>query len=103
MFIVLKILPPLFITIGLIFLCIGMIGIIKMKDVYTKQHASALIDSGGVFFICLGLSLASGFTLVSLKPLFLGILVLLMSAPMCYAFMQIALHFDKKILQQESK
>jgi len=80
-----------------------MLGIIKMKDVYTKQHASALIDSGGIFFICLGLSLASGFNLVSLKPLLLGIIVVLMSAPMCYAFMQIALRFDKKILKEESK
>ena len=102
MFFLLKILPPLFISIGLIFCSIGMIGVIKMKDVYTKQHCASLIDSAGIFFICIGLSLASGFTLVSFKPLLLGVLVVLMSSPICYAFMQIALHFDKKILQQES-
>ena len=73
-----------------------------MKDVYTKQHVSGLIDTGGVFFICLSLSISSGWHLVSIKPLFLAVVMILMSAPLCYAFMQIAIRIDNILVRYKN-
>ena len=84
-----------FMLIGLIFCSIGLLGLFRFKDVYSKQHATGLIDTAGIFFICLALSIKSGFSLVSFKPIFLSLLITLVSAPLCYAYMQILIHREK--------
>jgi monovalent cation/proton antiporter MnhG/PhaG subunit len=82
---------------GLSFIFLGLLGVYKMKDIYMKQHSAGLIDTFGLFLVCLSLSIQSGFSLVSVKPILLSILVALMSAPSCYAFMQILIRRDQII------
>ncbi len=84
-----------FMLIGLIFCSLGLLGLFRFKDIYTKQHATGLIDTAGIFFICISLSIHSGFSLVSIKIIFLSLLITFVSAPLCYAFMQILIHREK--------
>lgn len=85
----------LFMLIGLTFCAIGLLGLFRFKDVYSRQHATGLIDTAGIFFICIALAIKSGLSLVSFKPIFLSLLIALVSAPLCYAFMQILIHRNK--------
>lgn len=73
---------------GVFFTAVATIGVFKMPDVYTKQHALGLIDTMGVPLIAISVMLNIGFTLASLKVLLLTIVVVLISAPACYSFMQ---------------
>nr|MDR2008704.1 monovalent cation/H(+) antiporter subunit G [Alphaproteobacteria bacterium] len=84
-----EILFSMFLLIGLLFCGIGILGMFRFKDIYNKQHALVLIDSMGIFFICLALAVKSGVALVSFKPLFLAIFIMILGSPACYALMQI--------------
>ena len=46
-----------FILLGLFFLVVGAVGIVRLPDVYTRSHAVSLTDSLGAFFMLTGLAL----------------------------------------------
>ena len=54
-------------TIGLIFVGLGVLGLFKFPDPYTRMHALGMADSLGVGFIGLGLFLLSTGWAVRLK------------------------------------
>lgn len=53
----------------------GAIGILTFKEFYTRLHAASVTDTLCVFFIVGGLILQSGFTLVTVKLLFVVVLL----------------------------
>jgi len=61
--------------IGLFFLVVAAIGVLRLPDVYTRSHAVSLTDSLGAFFVLTGLALYAGISLVLVK--ILAVLVLL--------------------------
>jgi multicomponent Na+:H+ antiporter subunit G len=61
---ILIIISSIFITIGFIFSAIGVLGLYRFKDVYQKQHATALVDTTGIGFIIVGLLFLSGLTFI---------------------------------------
>lgn len=70
----------LFILIGLFITICGVIGYYKFKFILNRMHAAALIDTLGLFFIILGLIVASGWNTTSLK-LFLVVVFLWLTSP----------------------
>ncbi len=98
--IIIEIISGFFIIAGLFFCCVGVLGMIRLPNIIMKAHAAGLIDTGGIFCICLGLAIKSGFALVSIKIMLMAILFILMSAPICYALMQIALRTQKKVFKE---
>ncbi len=56
-----------FILIGAFFLVMEVIGIYRFKYSLTRMHASALGDTGGLFFTVLGLMVINGWQASSLK------------------------------------
>ena len=52
---VLSILGTVLISGGLVFMLVGAIGVIRMPDVFTRQHAAGMTDTGGAILILLGL------------------------------------------------
>jgi len=52
---------------GSVFALIGMIGVIRFPDAYTRMHAASLVETLGVGLILLGLVFQAGFTLISVK------------------------------------
>ena len=61
-----------FFSIGAIFCLISALGVFRLKFVLNRMHSAALADTGGLFFIILGLMVLSGFTFMTLK---LGLIV----------------------------
>ena len=62
--------------IGGIFCLIGAIGLLRMPDFFTKLHAASLIETLSAGFIILGLMIETGFTLVTIKLIFIVVLLL---------------------------
>ena len=60
------------IVIGLFFLIVGSIGMIRLPDVFARAHAVSLTDSLGALFVLLGLAVYEG-----ISPNLLKILVVL--------------------------
>ena len=74
------ILCALLIGIGLIFEICAVIGVFRFHYVLTRMHAAALGDTMGILMIMLGLAVASGVNLLSLK-LLLIIFLFWMASP----------------------
>ena len=82
----------LFILLGSFFTVVGAIGLVRMPDVYTRMHAGSVIDTLGVGFLVLGMSLQAGLGLVTLKLLFLLILFFFSGPVVTHALAQACLH-----------
>jgi multicomponent Na+:H+ antiporter subunit G len=66
------------IVIGLFFLIVGSIGMLRLPDVFTRAHALSLTDSLGALFVLGGLAVYEGFSTNLLKILVvLGLIYLL--------------------------
>ena len=63
------ILCALLISIGLVFEICAVIGVFRFHYVLNRMHAAALGDTMGILMIMLGLAVASGVNLLSLKLL----------------------------------
>jgi len=61
------ILCALLISIGLVFEICAVIGVFRFHYVLNRMHAAALGDTMGILMIMLGLAVASGVNLLSLK------------------------------------
>jgi multicomponent Na+:H+ antiporter subunit G len=76
---------------GGVFCLVGALGMLRMPDFYTRVHAASLIDTLGVGFILLGLMLQSGFTLVAVKLLMVGLLIFIASPTATHALTRAAM------------
>ena len=78
--ILINIISFLFIITGSILILIGSFGLFRLPDVFSRIHAVGMIDTAGIGFIIFGLLVYSGFTIVSIKLLILGF-VLIFTSP----------------------
>ena len=84
------ILSGLSIFIGIVALLIGSLGLIRLPDVFCRIHAVGMIDTAGASFIILGMMIYEGFTLVTVKLLFVGIFLFFTSPIATHAVAQVA-------------
>lgn len=77
---------------GSFFTLVGAMGLLRMPDIYTRLHASGVLDPFGVSLILVGLMVQAGFTLVTVKLIFLVVLLLFTSPVACHALARAALH-----------
>lgn len=73
------------ILIGLFFLCVAAIGVLRFPDVYTRSHAVSLTDSLGAFFLLGGLALYEGLSTNLVKILVVLILLYLLNPVIAHA------------------
>lgn len=57
------------IIIGLLFMLIGSIGIIRLPDFFARTHASSKVDTVGISVVLAGIAVLEGFERVSGKAL----------------------------------
>ncbi|HEY9396498.1 MAG TPA: monovalent cation/H(+) antiporter subunit G [Burkholderiales bacterium] len=76
---------------GGIFCVIGAVGLLRMPDLYTRMHATSVIETLGAGLILLGLVLQAGFTLVAAKLLIIGVLIFFASPTSTHALAKAAL------------
>ncbi len=77
---------------GSAFVIIGAIGIVRMPDLYTRMHAASVTDTLGAGLLLIGLMLQAGFSLVTLKLLFLLALFFFTGPTATHALAQAAMH-----------
>jgi len=85
-----------FILLGLVFLVIAAIGMVRLPDVYTRSHAVGLTDTWGAFFLLLGLALYQGFSFNAIKILIVLILLLFLNPVISHATVRAALRSGLK-------
>lgn len=84
------------ITIGLFFLIVAAIGMVRMPDVFSRSHALALTDTLGASLVLIGLALHQGFTLTAGKTLVVLVVLLLMNPVISHATLRAALRAGLK-------
>ncbi|MET0154847.1 MAG: monovalent cation/H(+) antiporter subunit G [Rickettsiales bacterium] len=62
--------------IGTVFMLVGVVGMWRFPDFYARIHAAGVSDGLGLPLVLLGAVIMSGFSLLSLKLLILGALLL---------------------------
>lgn len=73
------------------FLCaVGGLGILRLPDFYSRQHAAGITDTLGSAFVLIGLMLQSGFTLNAAKLVMILIFLILTSPVATHAIAQAA-------------
>ena len=80
-----------FLVSGGLFCIVGGIGMLRMPDLYTRLHASSVIESLGAGLILLGLMLQAGLSLITLKLLMLAALLLIASPTATHAIARVAM------------
>jgi multicomponent Na+:H+ antiporter subunit G len=89
---VIDILSWFFLVAGGLFCVIGMIGVIRLPDMFTRLHGASVTDTLGAGFIIIGLIMQAGFTLVAAKLIIIMGLILLTSPVATHALAQAAHH-----------
>lgn len=75
-----EIIAGVLIVSGLFFFLVGVLGLLRMPDVFSRIHTTTKGDTLGVGLIILGLMVLSGFTFLSLK-LFITLILVWMTTP----------------------
>jgi multicomponent Na+:H+ antiporter subunit G len=79
------------ILVGGLFCLVGAIGLLRMPDFYTRVHAASVTDVVGSFAMLLGLALQAGLTLVTVKLVFIALLIFFTSPAATHALVKAAL------------
>jgi len=77
-------------VIGLFFLVVGSIGMLRLPDVFSRAHALSLTDSLGAIFVLAGLAVYEGFTINFLRIVVVLLLVYLMNPVISHATLRAA-------------
>lgn len=80
-----------FILSGSFFLIVSGVGLLRMPDVFTRQHAAGIADTAGADLILTGLLFQSGFSLVSAKILLILLFLFITSPVATHALSRAAL------------
>ncbi len=80
----------IFIVVGLFFMIVGAIGLIRFPDFYTRVHATGKCDTLGEGMMLLGFILYEGMNLVSVKILLLVIFIFVTSPTAVHAILNVA-------------
>lgn len=88
---------------GGVFCIIGAVGLIRMPEFFTRIHAASVTDTLGAGLILAGLMLQAGFTLVTVKLLMIGVLILFTSPTATHALAKAGLTRGLKPLLSEDR
>ncbi len=80
------------ILLGSFFTVVGALGLVRMPDVFTRMHAASVTDTLGVGLLIAGMMLQAGFSLVTLKLVFLLALFFFTGPVVTHALAQACLH-----------
>lgn len=87
---ILPILSGVFIGLGILAVIIGALGLIRLPDVYSRIHAAGIIDTAGVASFILGMICLSGWSLITVKLILIGIFLFFTSPISGHAIARVA-------------
>jgi multicomponent Na+:H+ antiporter subunit G len=77
---------------GSFFICVGMFGLVRMPDLFTRMHAASVTDTLGAGLLFAGFVLQAGFTLVAAKLVIILALLFFAGPVVTHALSQAALY-----------
>jgi multicomponent Na+:H+ antiporter subunit G len=80
-----------FILGGSFFTIVGMVGLLRMPELFTRMHAASVTDTLGAGLLIIGMMLQAGLTLVSAKLLFILLLLVFTGPVVTHALAQAAM------------
>jgi multicomponent Na+:H+ antiporter subunit G len=86
-----ELLSDFFFLTGIVFVFLGMLGLLRLPDVYNRLHATTKIGTLGTFGVMMGIVLKVGFSSMGLKAITVG-LFLLLTAPVAAHMIARAAH-----------
>ena len=69
----------LLISLGLFFVTIGVLGLIRFSNIFQRMHALSVMETLGFFCFFLGLMMLSGLSLLTIKLFFIFILIMIVA------------------------
>lgn len=91
------------ITAGAVFCVIGAIGLLRMPDFYTRMHAASVIETLGAGLLIAGMMLQAGLSLISVKLLFVALLIFFASPTATHALARAARFRGLKPMTKEKE
>jgi multicomponent Na+:H+ antiporter subunit G len=91
------------ISIGLFFLVVAAVGMVRLPDVYTRSHAVSLTDAVGAFFLLTGLAIYQGFSTNTLRILVVLALLYLVNPVISHATVRAALRSGEKPVAEDRR
>lgn len=88
--------------VGLFFLVVAAIGMVRLPDVFSRSHAVALTDSLGALFLLAGLAVEQGFSPNALRILVVLGLLYILNPVISHATVRAALRSGMKPWRRES-
>jgi multicomponent Na+:H+ antiporter subunit G len=82
--------------VGLFFLLVAAIGVVRFPDVFTRSHEVGLTDSLGAFFVLLGLAVTQGFSTNLVRIIVVLVLLYLLNPVITHATVRAALRAGLK-------
>lgn len=72
-----EMIATVFLIVGLLFVAISAIGVVRLPDFYTRLHASGIGETLGLMISFVGLAIYEGFTILTVKLFIVFLLVFL--------------------------
>ena len=91
------------IVIGLFFLIVGSIGMLRLPNVFVRAHALSLTDSLGAVLVLAGLAVYQGFNMNFLKIMVVLVLVYLLNPVIAHATIRAAHRSGLKTTEGDSE
>ena len=88
---ILQFLSWTFILGGTFFTVVGAIGTLRFPDFWARLHAASVTESAGVVLLLAGLCLHAGWTLVTVKLIFIGVFLFITGPTSTHAIANAAL------------
>ena len=73
------------VLVGVFFLIMGGVGLVRFPDFYTRMHAAGKCDTLGVLLVLIGLAVYEGLSLASAKILLIAVFMFLTSPTATHA------------------
>lgn len=80
-----------FIALGAFFVLVGVLGLLRLPDIFTRLHAASLTDSLGIELILIGLMIHAGWGLATVKLFFIALFILFTTPTATHALASAAL------------
>jgi len=87
--------------VGLFFLFVAAVGVLRLPDVFTRSHAVSLTDCLGALFLLGGLAIYQGFSTNLIKILIVLVLLYLLNPVIAHATVRSALRCGLKPWSRE--
>lgn len=101
--VVIEVLSWICISLGSFFVVCGALGILRMPDLYTRLHSASVIDTTGAGFLILGMMLQAGWSLVTIKLVFVLAIFFFTLPVASHALSRAALHEGIKPILKEDR